>query len=338
MLIMQKMARHILVLDLSPFGESLALLPTMRALRAAYPRTFITVAASRGTCELLAASRLVDSTVDLGVIKSSNQNFSGALGRVARLFKSARRSDPDLVLDLSPRLETQVFTTAVLRTRTVTPSKPLDVLDRLLSRTTARSRASSHAADCRKVLKQIDVEAALDRLAIELLPEEDARFERVLAEKGCRGGQPVVVLYRRGGAPSEGWPVEKFAEIAERLAKNFAARIVAVDEPGDSDFTDLISAMLPEGAITLRQARAVEAVAAIARASLIITDDAGAAEMATDLAAPALEIARFKPEPRLPKNRRVIYSAAPARVTTDEVYELASEMLQESRLITLFER
>ena len=148
----------------------------------------------------------------------------------------------------------------------------------------------------------------------------------------------MVVLYRGGGAPSEGWPVEKFAEIAERLAKNFAARIVAVDEPGDSDFTDLIGAMLPEGAITLRQARAVEAVAAIARASLIITDDAGAAEMATDLAAPALEIARFKPEPRLPKNRRVIYSAAPARVTTDEVYELASEMLQESRLITLFER
>jgi hypothetical protein len=60
--------------------------------------------------------------------------------------------------------------------------------------------------------------------------------------------------------------------------------------------------------------------------------------MATDLGAPALEIARFKPEAGLPKTRRVIHSAAPARVTTDEVYELASEMLQQSRLITLFER
>ena len=332
------MARHILVLDLSPFGESLALLPTVRALRAAYPRTFITVAASRGACELLAASRLVDNAIDLGVIKSSNQNFSGALGRVARRFKGARRSEPDLVLDLSPRLETQVFTTAVLRARTVTPSKPLDVLDRLLSRTGARSRSSSHAADCRKVLKQIEVEGALDRFSIDLSPEEDARFERVLAENGCRGGQPVVVLYGGGGAPSEAWPAEKFAEVAERLAKNFAARIVAADEPGDSDFTDLIGAMLPRGSITLSEARAVEVVAAIARASLIITDDAGVAQMAADLGAPALEIARFKPEARLPKNRRVIYSAAPARVTTDEVYELASEMLQESRLTTLFER
>ncbi len=229
--------RSILILDLLPFGQSLALLPAVRALRRAYPRTFIAVAASKGACELLASSRLVDEAIDLGVIKSSNQNFSGALGRVARLFKSARRSDPDLVIDLSPRLETQVFTTAVLRTRTVTPSKPLDMLDRLLSRTTARSRASSHAADCRKVLKQIGVEAALDRLSIDLLPEEDARFERLLADKGCRGGQPVVVLYSGGGAHSEAWPVEKFAEIAERLEKNFAARIVAVDEPGDSEFT-----------------------------------------------------------------------------------------------------
>lgn len=314
------------------------MLPAIRAVRADYPRTFITVAASKGTCELLAASRLVDEVIDLGVIKSSNQNFSASLGRIARLFKSARRSDPDLVVDLSPRLETQVFTTAVLRARTVTPSKPLDVLDRLLSRTAGRSRADSHTADCRKALKQIGVEAALDRLGIELLPEEDARFERVLAEKGSRGGQPVVVLYSSGRAPSESWPVESFAELAERLAKNFAARIVFVDEPGDSDFTDLLGATLPDDAIKLRQARAVEVVAAVARASLVITDDAGIAEMATDLGAPALEIARSKPERGLAKNRRVIHSAAPARVTTDEVYHLASEMLQESRLITLFER
>ena len=313
------------------------MLPTVRALRAAYPRTFIAVAASKGICELLTASRLVDEAIDLGIIKSSNQNFSGALGRVARLFKSARRTEPDLVLDLSPRLETQVFTSAVLRARAVTPSKPLDMLDRLLSRTSA-NRAGSRAADCRRVLKQIGVEAALDRLSINQSPEEDARFERLLADKGCRGGQPVVVLYSERGAPAEVWPIDKFAEIGERLAKNFAARIVAADEPGASDFTDVIGSMLPQGAIKLSQARAVEVVAAIARASLIITDEAGVAEMASDLGAPALEIARFKPEARLPKNRRVIHSAAPARITTDEVYELASEMLQESRLITLFER
>jgi ADP-heptose:LPS heptosyltransferase len=328
--------RSILILDLLPFGQSLALLPAARALRAAYPRTFIAVAASKGTCELLSASRLVDEVIDLGVIKSSNQNFGGALGRVGRLFKSTRRKDPDLILDLSPRLETQVFTSAVLRSRAVTPSKPLDMLDRLLSRT--GGRASSHQADCRRVLKQIGIEAALDRLAIDQSPEEDARFERLLADKGSRGGQPVVVLYSGGGSPAEGWPVESFAEVAARLTKNFAARIIALDEPGDSTFTDMVDGLLPPDAIRLRQPRAVEGVAAIARASLVLTDEAGVAEMATDLKAPALEIARFKPEAGLAKTRRVIHSAAPARITTDEVYELASEMLQQSRLITLFER
>jgi ADP-heptose:LPS heptosyltransferase len=328
--------RSILILDLLPFGQSLALLPAVRALRAAYPRTFIAVAASKGACELLTASRLVDEVIDLGVIKSSNQNFSGALGRVARLFKKTRQKDPDLVLDLSPRLESQVFTSALLRARAVTPSKPLDVLERLLSRTTVGTRARLHREDCRRVLKQIGIEAALDRLSINQSPEEDARFERLLADNGCRGGQPVVVLY--SGTIAEGWPVENFGELAARLAKNFAARIVAVDEPGDTAFTDTLSSLLPPGAIKLREAPAVEVVAAIARASLVVTDEAGMAEMATDLGAPALELTRFKQETSLPKTRRVIYSAAPARITTDEVYELASEMLQESRLITLFER
>lgn len=334
---MQNTFRHILVLDLSPFGQSLPLLPVVRALRAAHPKTFITVAASKGACELLAASRLTDEVIDLGVIKSSNQNFSGSLGRIARLFKRTRRSDPDLVLDLAPRLETQVFTSAVLRTRAVTPSKPLDVLDRLLNLASKAKRANSHAADCRKVLKRIGIEAPLDRLLINLLPEEDARFERLLADKGCRGGQPVVILYS-GSALAEGWPVENFAEIGVRLANNFAARIVAIDEPGDNTFTGAIMPLLPREAIELREARTVEVVAAIARASLVITDDAGVAEMATDLGAPALEIARFKPSSGLPKTRRVVHSPALARITTDEIYEMASEMIQESRLISLFER
>jgi ADP-heptose:LPS heptosyltransferase len=336
---MPDMFRHILILDLSPFGQSLPLLPAVRALRAAHPRTFIMVAASRGACELLAASRLVDETIDLGVIKSSNQNFGGALKRVARLFKRTRRTDPDLVLDLSPRLETQIFTGAVLRSRAVTPSKLHDVLGRLLSRAGGAGRASSHAAECQSALKQIGIEAPLDRLSIDLLPEEDARFERLLANKGSRGGQPVVILYSGGGgAAAERWPVESFGETGARLANNFAARIVAVDEPGDNAFTDAIATMLPRDAIKLSEGRAVEIVAAVARASLVITDDAGLAEMAIDLGAPALEISRFKPSSGLPKNRRVAHSPALARITTDEVYEMASEMLQESRLISLFER
>ena len=329
--------RHILVLDLLPFGHSLPLLPAVRALRAAHPRTFITVAASRGACDLLAASRLADEVIDLGVIKPSNQNFSGALGRIGRLFRRTRRSDPDLVLDLSPRLETQVFTSAVLRTRAVTPSKPFDVLDRLLTLAGKAARANTHREECRKALGQIGVSAALDRLSIALVPEEDARFERLLADKGCRGGQPVVVLYS-GSALAGGWPVENFAEVGVRLANNFSARVVAADEPGDNTFTGAIAPLLPRDAIELREARAVELVAAVARASLVITDDAGVAEMASDLGAPALEIARWKPRPGLPKTRRVAYAPALARVMTDEVYEMASEMIQESRLISLFER
>jgi ADP-heptose:LPS heptosyltransferase len=135
-----------------------------------------------------------------------------------------------------------------------------------------------------------------------------------------------------------GWPIDSFAETARRLANNFSARIVIIDEPGDNTFTGIITPLLPKDAIELREARAVEIVAAIARASLVITDEAGVAEMASDLGAPALQLSSFKPPPDLPKSRRVLHAPALARITADEVYEMASEMIQESRLISLFER
>ncbi|HSE97881.1 MAG TPA: glycosyltransferase family 9 protein, partial [Blastocatellia bacterium] len=54
----------ILVINAVGFWRSLAMLPAMRALRSAYPRTFITAAATKGTCEILSGAGLADETID----------------------------------------------------------------------------------------------------------------------------------------------------------------------------------------------------------------------------------------------------------------------------------
>jgi ADP-heptose:LPS heptosyltransferase len=126
--------------------------------------------------------------------------------------------------------------------------------------------------------------------------------------------------------------------MAARLSHNFGARVIVVDEPSDETFTEAISALLPQTAIKIAEPRALELAAAIARASLVITDERGLAELAIEMGTPVLEISDDSDARSSSKAHRVVQGSSRARVTTDEVYEIACEMLQASRSETLFRR
>jgi ADP-heptose:LPS heptosyltransferase len=332
---MSNSARAILAVDVSAFGQALMLVPTMKALRAALPKTFLAAAAPTGVCELLAGCGLVDEAIELGVIKADGAAYASALGRLGKLINRTRRHEFDLVLDLSPKVETQILSRAFLRARTLTPSRLPHLFDALLARAQGPSRAD-HAADCASVLKQLGLKLPDARLGLTLPTEENERFEQLLHRHGSRGGEPIVVLYSSRVAAPRGWSAESFGELATRLAGNFGARVVAADEPSDDGFTDCVGRLLPNGAIKVARPRAIELAAAIARASVVVTDDAGIVRLALDLGTPALEISGQPPRPCLSKSHRVIHGSSAAGVSTDEVYEVACVMLQESRTESLF--
>lgn len=315
----------ILVIDVSPFGRSLALLPAMKLLREAYPNAFIAAAASTGICELLLNAGLVTETIDLGVIKPEGET---SLKRIVRLLRSARRFTFDLILDFAPRPETQLLSRVVLRARTITPSRLPLVLEFL---TGGASRGSGEQpADYESVLRKLGLEPREICIVITPIPDENTRFEDLLSRNGFRGGEPVVVLYTAGGA--DAWPVASFAETAHRLANNFNARVLAVDEPSDQSFTAALEALLPKTAIRLAEPRAQELMAALARATVLITDEPNLAAAASEMGTPVINLAR----PCLRAKRRSAPGLKLAIVTTDEVYDAACEILQESRSPSLF--
>ena len=333
-------ARSILAIDASLFGRSLALLPAMRALRASYPKALLVAATSTGIGELLGASGIIDEAFDLGVIKSSDRRFTGSLKRFAGLLRRARRVNFDLVLDFTPRIETQIASRLFVGARTLTPSRIPRAIEVLLSRAAVGGAADSSAlSDYYKVLKQTGVELNDPRLVFAPPVEEDARFEERLAKSGSRGGELLVLVYASNPNDSRGWPAEAFAEVAVRLTNNLGARIVAADEPSDEAFTDATSGLLPPGAIKLARPRALELLAAIARASIVITDEAGLSRIASGLGTPVLEITDAISASSMPSStHRVLEGSSRKRVSTDEVYETACELIQDSRSASLFYR
>ncbi|HYP27526.1 MAG TPA: glycosyltransferase family 9 protein [Blastocatellia bacterium] len=329
--------RSILVIDTSPFGRSLSLLPSVRALRAAYPKTFITVAVNRGMSELLTAQKLADEVIDLGQIKSGEQGPGASLKRLAQLVRKARRDDFDLVLDFSPRLETQALTRLFLRGRTITPSKLSNILDSLLGRRERGWRSADHGSECESVLSQLGLRCQEPGLLIEVPEDEHAKFEQNLERHGSRGGEPIVILHASNSGETFEWPVAHFAELASRLASNYGARIVALDDPACDGFTDAVGKLMPGGGIKMCAPRALELAAACARASIVVTDDSGLAALCGTVGTPVIELADF-PAPSHSRSHRVVQGSSRGRIEVEEVYSLACEMLRESRTVSLFHR
>ncbi|MFL6213617.1 MAG: glycosyltransferase family 9 protein [Blastocatellia bacterium] len=328
---MSQMPRAILAIDTTPFARSLTLLAVIRALRIALPQTFIAVAATTATSQLLTAAGLTDEAIDLGVIKSLHGG--DGLKRLARLFKRARHRDYDLVLDFSPKIDTQVLSRFVLNARTVMPARWPRVIDLLMG----GSRRGVGAGGYESVLRQIGIELRDERLGLFVPADEHAQFEKLLERSGSRGGEPLVALYTADANGGASWPVSAFGEIGQRLTNAFGARVVALDEPGDAGFTAAVNGLLPKSAIKLATPRALQLAAAIARASLVITDAAGVAQMANDLGTPVIEITEDSGASRpTPIPHHVICAPSPTRITTDEVYEPACALIQSSRSAQLF--
>jgi ADP-heptose:LPS heptosyltransferase len=323
-------ARSILAIDLSPFGRSLGLLPAIKAVREAYPATFLVVAATTGTCELIAAANLADETIDLGVIKAVG-NASG-LKRSLTLARRSRRYNFDLILDFSPRLETMLVSSLLLRARTITPSSIPRAIEFFLKFGGRQLRSDDYAS----VLKQIGIKPEGN---FQFAPsvEEDSRFEQFLARGGSRGGELIVLLYATGAQGTRGWTFEAFAEVGTRLANNFGARIIAADQPADREFTDAVGKLF--SSLMLVAPRAPFLIAALARASIVVTDDGALARLAAGVGTPVIELGDSRADQRpLSERHRVVRANRSARVSTDEVYEIACEMIQESRSTSLFDR
>ena len=77
----------------------------------------------------------------------------------------------------------------------------------------------------------------------------------------------------------------------------------------------------------------------MARASIVITDEPGIAQVASELNTPVVEVGdASSPKPKPFTAHRIARSSTRARVSTDEVYDIACEMIQESRSASLFQR
>ncbi len=226
---------RILVIKLSAVGDVVLVTPSLRALRARFPKAHITVLVGREGRELLHRCPFVDELVVFDRVRDGN--FLGLL----RLAKKLRSAQVDLVIDfqnnwishwlgaLSGAPQRYGYGARrwswLLTHRAVPPKAPMPPVERQF-----------------RLLQLLGIEGASARLELWPGPLDDAKAAELLQGSWIAESQPVVVIHP-GSHPewlSKRWPIEYYAQLIDRLTVTVKARVVITGSAEEKPLADQI--------------------------------------------------------------------------------------------------
>ncbi len=179
--------------------------------------------------------------------------------------------------------------------------------------------------------------------------EEADRIEAATLLAECdAGGRPVVIVHSGAQLPSRRWPAERFAVVADALARS-GTRVLLTGTAGEAHVVAQVRSCMTQPACDLVGRTTLGGLAGLVeRAALVVCNDTGLSHIAAALRTPSVVIAsgsdtrRWSPANRLlhrvlatyPECRPCAYAVCPVGhvcalgVSPAEVIAVAREQLQ----------
>ena len=199
-----------------------------------------------------------------------------------------------------------------------------------------------------------DIEASLGPLRYSIAATDRTWVSAWLTEKGCDSRQRLVAIHPGAGAAVKQWPIEHWAEVANRLAERPDIRIVLTGGPGERELGGAVAAKLTRPALSAAGATTLGQLAALyARCALALGSDSGPLHLATAVGTPTVRLygpispVKFGPwgDPARHVALQTNWSCAPcdrldwplttlsqhacmAAITPDEVMHIADSLLR----------
>ena len=143
-----------------------------------------------------------------------------------------------------------------------------------------------------------EVEWHLDALSAIGVPIV-ARNPRLVVSSDCKiadhfwtqnrlAGKRIIGFNFSGGWPAKRWPLEKFAELAMLLQRDFAPHFVLIWGPGEKTAADQLQKMIGSSAIALPPTDLKELGCFLPRLDLLVSTDSGPMHIAAALGTPCV--------------------------------------------------
>jgi heptosyltransferase-1 len=283
---------NIALVKLSSLGDVVHALPAAAALRAQFPKARRAWIVERREAAVLRGNPALDEVVPVDTRAWRRARTPVALAEVAGALAELRRhlagARFDVAVDLQGLVKSGVLaaaTRAPLRIGFVAARcrEPLAAV--FTNRRVAPPAAARHVVEqYLALLEPLGVASARVEFPLPVDGAAEARLDDVLAARGLKPRDRLVVLNPGAGRTDKRWPAERFRELARRLTAEAGASVLVVWGPKELALAQSVVAGAAEDRTVLAPPTDLDGlIAALRRASVVVAGDTGPLHLAAAL-------------------------------------------------------
>lgn len=300
--------KKILVIQTSSIGDVVYTTPALMGLRERYPASSISILTSEIPGSVVIGNPDIDEAFFfpkercLKDLRGGGKDFWRVISEVYLPIKQLQFKRFDLVLNLSVTPMSAFLTRLVGGERisglTVDDSGRPKVAGCLWCPYTFYIKANRPMQDlCRLDLMELhlrmaDTNPSKRELIITVNEEIIKRCHQNLSNYGVSNGELLIGLNPGAGFRSRCWPMERFAQLGDRLKRGYGARIIIFGGPKEEDLArEIVGLMESRDTINLAGKTSLKEMAAyLERCDHLITNDTGAMHIAAAMKTPVIGI------------------------------------------------
>jgi lipopolysaccharide heptosyltransferase I len=282
----------ILIIKPSALGDIVLALPALTALRRSFPQARISWLVRPEYAELLRGHPDFNDIIlfDRKFLAKSWYNAK-AFGALLGLFRRLRKEHFELVIDFQGLFRTGFLAWVTGCRKRFGMAGAREFSHFFYTSRIRQDKSTVHLVD---YYLKIAVAAGAIKDKVEFKLPADAGAEdairKILSGQGVNCDNYTVIV--PGAAqPVKRWPIERFAQLADKIAGKFGSSIVATGSQGERQYIDTLKATAKSHILNLAGRTSVRELTALLKgASLVVSNDTGPGHIAAATGAPVVMI------------------------------------------------
>lgn len=278
--------RRILVVRTDRIGDVLLSTPVIRALREEFPCAYIAMMVSPYARDIVEGNPCLDEVI----VYDKEGRHKSWKGSVKFAF-SLRRKKFDLALVLHPANRAHIVTFIAGIPRRVGYDRKFAFLltDRIKH---TKQFGERHELDYTlDFVRYLGIEPRDKSMFMPLRRESESWADELLSEQGINESDKLLVIHPSASCPSRLWPLDRFAQAADRLVDKYGFKTVVIASPRDTARAKAVIGNMRHPAINLAGKTSVSQMASLLRrCRLFISNDTGPVHIAASLDIPVISI------------------------------------------------
>ncbi len=278
--------KRILVVRTDRIGDVILSTPVLKALRKNYPSAFISVMISPYTKDVVEGNPYIDE-----VIIYDKDNKHKSWRRSIEFARRLKKRDFDLALILHPTNRVHIVTFLAGIPRRVGYNHKLGFLLTDKIKHTKQSGLKHETEYTLDLLKPLGITASDNKLFIPLKDDAEEWARAFLKNEGLDRGNKILAINPGASCVSKIWPVERFAEAADRLIEENHFKVIIVGGLTDLSIAQSVISRMRNPIVDLAGKTTISQLASlIKRCSIFISNDSGPVHIASAVGTPVISI------------------------------------------------